>query len=121
MNYELAKELKTSGFPQKFDIGRPMYSEKDAIFENVNLLSDPSDKICIPTLSELIEACGGRFRVLERRIENLPPEIPFIYQAHGFKDPNKIEVDNYTTSAGISPEEAVAKLWLALKNPYARH
>lgn len=47
MTYELAKQLKDAGFPQKGMI-------------------TPEDMAYSPTLSELIEACGEKFEMLSR-------------------------------------------------------
>src|SRR4051812_41726204 len=61
MNYELAKKLKDAGFPQ--EAGSPIlvctgFSEENG-FESKDVT------IKYPTLSELIEACGGKFKSLE--------------------------------------------------------
>lgn len=89
MNYELAKQLKEAGFPQ------PEYTEDT----KGDYYSEGDGKIIyVPTLSELIEACGGGF----------------IYLA---KDSNRWDAKSqtYIISKMSSPEEAVAKLWLNLK------
>ena len=55
MNYKLALELKKAGFPQGDISSLPQerYWSKE--------------EVCyIPTLSELIEACGHRFKNLEK-------------------------------------------------------
>ena len=81
MNYELAKKLKKCGFPQGGDgkwIGPP-----DA------LMWRNDDRVYVPTLEELIEACGMEHvvrAILEKQI---------------------IEITR----------EAVARLWLALQTP----
>ena len=54
----------------------------------------------VPTLSELIKACGERFGLLER--------IDGGWYA--------INYDGDTSAPGKIPKEAVAKLWLALHN-----
>jgi hypothetical protein len=88
MNYELAKELKDAGWPQdKLPVGG--YSREPCY---------------IPTLEELIEACGGKFHSLARAdkewwaSELLEP----------FADKFPLRV------GGSTPTEAVARLWLAL-------
>lgn len=55
-----------------------------------------------PTLSELIEACGEEFASLERK--------SFGWMAFGFRKYEEFDITAPT------PEEAVARLWLAL-NP----
>jgi len=59
-----------------------------------------------PTLSELIEACGRDFVSL-LYVELSGTEIPGVkWEAWG---------DNKNYGLGISPEEAVSRLWLKLK------
>lgn len=105
LSYELCKRLKDAGFPQKFDIGRIFFSYSGAKFGNVGNLLDGSDKICIPTLEELIEACGNKFGQLFR-ISNLEGETQF-WQAFA----SDIRI---FTSHCKTPKEAVAELWLKL-------
>jgi hypothetical protein len=100
MDYNLAKQLKDAGFPQV----QPHSSSLD--------FGDCTN----PTLSELIEACGESFLALQHTSfhpvmpipkESMPKEwaamggenvgTHFSYQQHGY-----------------APEEAVARLWLAL-------
>jgi len=96
ISYELAKELKAAGFPQTGD--------------NWNCYHDAPENIngCyVPSLSELIEACGDRFFALRRdfRADN---NQPFFWA----------ETNHATTFDGVAsstPEEAVARLYIALK------
>lgn len=83
MNYELAKQLKEAGFPQSRD-GVEFISIKGQM------------EYFIPTLSELIEACGDSFEELTK-IEN-----------------NWVVTGGYQEGKGSTPEEAVANLWLEL-------
>lgn len=85
MTYELAGKLKDAGFPKNFSV----------------LSFECGDDF--PTLSELIEACGNSFGQLER-INNWNT-IEW-YATNNIKD---IETEICST-----PEEAVARLWLAL-------
>ena len=103
MNYELAKQLKDAGFPQ--DIKEDYYYDgceeceggnPESYIELYHLIHDKSDLIKIPTLSELIEACGRDFDRLER-IGNTNT-----WNVKGFF--SDIETE------GETPEEAVAKL-----------
>lgn len=88
MTYELAKKLKDAGFPQKDGAPRDRY------------ISDhPLHKYCYtPTLSELIEACGGQFGALRLGAEHK-------WLAWG---------DEGIEEWGNTPSEAVANLWLEL-------
>jgi len=54
MNYELAKQLKDVGYPQEAAKGSFL---SGTWFER--------EKTYIPTLEELIDACGDEFRLLE--------------------------------------------------------
>ena len=83
MKYELAKELKDADFPIAGGIYHSFDKEK-YIYPT-------------PTLSELIEACGGDFDHLKNNI-------------HEWKAVS-IRLD---FGRGTNPEEAVAKLYLAL-------
>ncbi len=91
ITYELAKQLKDAGFPLKTISGINMVDNRYTTSDGGTWL--------IPTLSELIEACGYK----------------------GFSLNNYSEV-LWTASNGIFkcdgsiPEEAVANLYLALKN-----
>jgi len=95
MNYELAKKLKDAGFPQSGDgnylIGNIETDEGGIITTN---------SVYIPTLEELIEACGDRFISLHKYY-------------HQWVCNEGMEVHQFD-SQGSTPEEAVAKLWLEL-------
>ena len=108
MNYKLAKQLKEAGFPQGVK-GRAKddYSVGNWVYD------EPVDKIkpkketprsYIPTLSELIEACGDEFEALER--------IRGYWTASGKISAN----ERIRTHLCKTPKEAVAKLWLKLNN-----
>lgn len=105
MNYELAKELKDAGFPQQ---KRIVYS-RSGDFVNADII--PKD-VHYPTLSELIAACGEDFATL--------------YYSYGEVEKREWEAKSVMKSSageypiiqcegkGSTPEEAVARLWLAL-------
>jgi hypothetical protein len=95
MEYELAKELKDMGFPQgtTVDANRYNHLAPDGNPTAPYLI----DCAYIPTLEELIEACGGfAFKLLK-----LPGERWFAEESG----------DN---AYGSTPLEAVARLYLAL-------
>ena len=106
MEYELAKELKDAGYKQ---VGS-WWMDKNGKY------CEPSMQICEcvdPTLSELIEACGDGFRSLANPVDN---EWFAESQNPPFK---KCETCDSTIQYpelyhGETPEEAVARLWLAL-------
>jgi hypothetical protein len=77
MDYELAQELKEAGFPTK-----------------KQLITRYNRDIAVPTLEELIEACGKKFMTLRLRHDA------------------QWEVNGEFISR--TPVEGVARLWLAL-------
>lgn len=121
MNYELAKELYRAGFPQrsKAEGGLVPVDSKEPILisgykleipeedrgsiEGSSWLSQGTRWVYVPTLSELIEACGEEFYALESGVK------------HGDWIAKANEVGIY--AEGPTPEEAVAKLWLAINSP----
>jgi hypothetical protein len=90
MNYELAKSLMDAGFPQT--------GKGNLIGSPNKLVWRSGDRVYVPTLEELIEACGENFGSLDKQQDGW-----FAYA-------------NYDQScfAG-TPAEAVACLWLALR------
>lgn len=106
MNYELAKQLKDAGFPQK---GSGICQKHEQVY-SMHLISDPDYHYCddfayIPTLEELIEACleGGKCIQLNMDAKGC-----------GAWMGNNHFKEHY--EEGSTPTEAVAKLWLSLKN-----
>lgn len=97
MDYELAKKLKDTGFPQTTK-------------EGFNVTTISAGGVHFPTLEELIEACGDKFYSVSR----LPQK--------DFKDawgaystvPKGINVDGLLLGRGSTPLEAVANLYIAL-------
>ncbi len=116
MNYELAKKLKDNGFkqeglwgivylPEKVSTSnsRVKYRRKEQhkIFpwhKMGGFLTGGYEPVLLPTLSELIEACGDRFVSLDKGM--------FLNQWHC--------VGNGAESGGTTAEEAVLHLWIAL-------
>lgn len=106
MTYELAKELKDAGFPQKnfatffLEEGAPTLKEHDAAIRKKGI-GDVPWTIAVPTLEELIEACGDDFAgLVKSKIANAPK-----WGAQSRSD---------NLRGGNTPSEAVARLWLAL-------
>lgn len=96
MTYELAKQLKDTGFPQGT-------SSSDIHYTYIDKNNNPcsalvTDSAYIPTLSELIEACGDELCDLTR--------TDFGWMT------NCENVGNSFQEEGKSLIEAVAKFWL---------
>ena len=114
MTYELCKELKDAGFPQGNNIAWGKYYitstaigtlEEIARLRTKNSSLIPSNEfIYIPTLSELIEACGKGFLDLCRATDVNTGKTVWIVHS------NMIEKGQGSTT----PENAVAYLWLQL-------
>ena len=99
MDYELAKELKDAGFPQNGTGGWTYAPDK--------LVTRPTDRVYVPTLEELIEACAERFAGLDRQGKG--------WRATGIMvagDLNRHET--LIPLDGATHSEAVARLWLDL-------
>ena len=102
MNYELAKKLKDAGFLQN---GNGMwYMDSKKYTPKLPTLFNSNKSAYIPTLSELIEACGEKIESLEREDSN------WLAWSNGNFE-SSLESEPHF---GSTPEEAVAKLWLAL-------
>jgi len=98
MEYKLAKQLKEAGFPQGDISSLPQ--ERYWIKEEV---------CYIPTLSELIEACGDEFRAL-RLDSSMKTENNEQWAC------DRVEHGVFETFIGKTPEEAVAKLYIKLNS-----
>lgn len=113
MTYELAKKLKDAGFPQviKADYYHEGCDEcfggNAELYEKAKDSGFDSNDISIPTLPELIEACGEKFFYLER-LDNLAYK-GWVAHAIFTGTDEKVIAKN-----GSTPEEAVANLWLKL-------
>lgn len=122
ISYELAKQLKEAGFPRDFGDGWAMFltNEEEGIISTVpwwHYVYKPNDPpaIYVPTLEELIEACGD--------VEDLDIIRRFVGGSMGVEwrvtltkhvDLEEIVITDFG-GMGSTPSEAVAKLWLALR------
>lgn len=123
MNYELAKELKDAGFPQgvKEQVRDCFYFGEDGELR-MWPWGDKEPELTgftkSPSLSELIEACGEGFDDLWGPYHNEEHKRTGYWRANGFmlREDWKHHSDPHTHPAalGSTPEEAVARLWLAL-------
>lgn len=120
ISLELAKQLKDAGFPQGESIdkiiskgvglaylreSKPsdelLEKYESALLSLKELYQDDSEYVFVPTLSELIEACGERFSTLE--YSKITKWCATAQPRTG---------DNYF---GHTPDIATAKLWLILQ------
>lgn len=110
MNYELAKKLKNAGFPYTEKTYQVVYPpgviQKPGSYIGAGM-SEVIDQgqVRIPTLSELIEACGLEFKLLEYD----PIQIDLDLRWMALPNPTSTHGEY-----GSTPEEAVANLYLAL-------
>jgi hypothetical protein len=108
MTYELAKKLKEAGFTFK-----EWYLEEHC-GKSSELQWDNKDWE-YPTLSELIEACGEEFGELSLcSCMPAPHNHACIWDAKAKDEMINGEHQDKWAGRGDTPEEAVAKLWLAL-------
>lgn len=112
MNHALANELKDVGYPQNIP---GLYAYADNSRTNVlnGSASTYGDQpVYIPTLSELIEACRNVKGYRQFCLED--PEKGWIATMLDIENSEPLE-DEYVSGGYCStPEEAVARLWLAL-------
>lgn len=100
--YELAKQLKDAGFPLSMK-GFDDYCRQVYIPDGKSVEREEAEYAYPPTLSELIESCGDGFgKLVKGRGE-------YNNQWHIYSEEN-FGYDMWFKT----PEEAVAKLWLAL-------
>lgn len=116
MNYDLCKRLKDAGFPQTGE--RIVTTDRAACTDDYYRCIAPIEENCycarcedlegwcaVPTLSELIAACGEKFLELNAVFREM-----CIWKAYSFPD----EEGESLEGEGATPEEAVANLWLNL-------
>lgn len=118
MDYKLAKELKDAGFPQSSS------PDADVVYDIICAGTpdiDYVDPCFAPTLSELMGAFQGRYKYIGALINDAQillrksisaSGIIYIASLDGAWESPEIEQEwRFVCS---TPEEAVARLWLAL-------
>jgi len=109
VDYNLAKKLKDAGFSQQPLKVISWYVTGNSAARYRTVTFTPSEgEVKIPSLSELIEACGR----LNEKADRLVVCEGDDWMA-GFSTWHGIEQEN-DWQKGKTPEEAVAKLWLAI-------
>jgi len=107
MNYKLAKELKTAGFPQKIGIAYGVHLDpmtgsdgcKPTLTDERSESIDYDTYVFVPTLSELIDALEEYADKWEMTKDN------GMY---------KVFYDDISSHPQMTLEEAVAELWIKL-------
>jgi hypothetical protein len=129
MNYELAKKLKDAGFPQRMWPESLVYVDESKVgvwgsfSQSVHRVNGEmvsvEDFVKLPTLSELIDACSPtKPDDFGLRMDSDRWHAYYLY--HGYFEHNEkfVNADNFYSVDlnvyGPTPEEAVARLWLAL-------
>jgi hypothetical protein len=95
MDYELAMQLKDAGLPQN---GLGFFAAENRVVGS-RQYSDTFDAY-VPSLSELIGACGDSFSSLARQAD-CHGEVRWLARSHGLR-----------RVSGATAVEAVARLWL---------
>lgn len=116
MNYELAKKLKHARYPIKEIVVSEDHVLALEYYKLFNLIQVGHVLWVLPTLSELIEACGvDGFAYLEnhqniqwRKTVGGNPDLSLSWAAQG----------NGFRGSGSTPEEAIANLWLSLNKKH---
>lgn len=117
ITYELAKELKDAGFPTPSTGQIITDADMARGWHFKSIPNDPGEWYYEPSLSELIEVCGEDFDRLEHEKDSAFLQGEHIkrnrFRADGYV---QVEKNHWSTMSylGSTPEEAVAKLWLAL-------
>jgi len=113
MNSKQAKQLKDAGFPFRttfengLQVAIPTTKKIIQYLDTrIYLIKFDDEWFYIPTLSELIEACGKEFGGLTRG----EPDADWFAHNNTQSDDEVEKISKY----GKTPEEAVAKLWLKL-------
>ena len=130
LSYEQCKNLKEKGFEQKGSIGTKFYHfishprmgipPQNAITTQITdttAFDWNEDYFKIPTLEELIEACGDKFQLLERVCVHKIQQQE--WQAIAVKEitPKKREDEEIIGKGyGDTPIEAVYNLFISLKS-----
>lgn len=111
LTYEDCKELKDAGFPQivSFETDVHIYKDEKGI-----------EEVRVPTLSELIAACGEDFYSLRYTpVSGMGSDNHWVAHSRSIgaikvSPLNAVGMEGFI---GSTPEQAVKNLWLALHKP----
>ena len=111
MNYELAKQLKDAGFRQTGD-NESRYGGLKKAYAPIDENYTSDLNAYVPTLEELIEACGERFNSMGGDVRTK--------EWWAAERPEGLFVETFPLRCtGSTPTEAVAYLYLALNKKEA--
>ena len=129
LDYKTCKQLKESGFPQMGDGFALVLNEKLPESEETmsvipwcsyvfNPVRDDKEALYCPTLAELIDACGEDFMFVQRANDEVGyyTEEERWWAAHAPTGLRHVDLEDMDGELGKTPEEAVANLYLALKD-----
>jgi len=103
ISYELYMKLKDAGFPYRWHLTEEFTQAQKDCNEEI----DPEQSPFVPTLSELIEACGEDFFAL-KQTATMELKGTGEWMATAYSNRKGIH------KPGKTPEEAVARLYLTL-------
>ncbi len=107
MTYDLALQLKDAGFPQSPYMNQ-LCQHPDSMACRIKAAHNPEcEWVSVPTLSELIEACGDDLFDLRRDGNGWAAISNLTYDG-------KFDSDISLYGEGSTPEEAVSMLWISL-------
>ena len=115
ISYQIAKDLSEAGFPNMRVLkkGDKLVDPDGKIHSAMrDVVESRYDWFRLPTLSELIEACGFGFDGVTV-VERFHASKDRVWKAQANTTLWDIK-DEATSAVGSTPEEAVARLWLAL-------
>lgn len=124
-NFDLAKQLKAADFPYGRQITEAIYYVRangdvgciNKFFKSgyENSIPEDAERLLIPTLERLIEVCDKSYTENGTLYEFMLMYAKGTWCA-GYSDPDFKSPNKPLDRIGKSPEEAVARLWLALNN-----
>lgn len=106
ISFELAKKLKDEGFPQNETFH--FY-----LMEDGNYTKDSKEGVFVPSLSELIEACGGKQNKEGESFVLWFGETEWHAGYTNYLSDDYID-DYFGQGSGSTPEEALASLYLSI-------
>ncbi len=111
MTYETALALKDAGFPLKKVSAPSDWDGNSIFFDGTTTLGGNKRAYLIPTLEELIEACGDEFMSINQNRDNATRKIVKGSKQFWATGLTGIRANH---EEGATPSEAAARLWINL-------